>query len=396
MRGTFRRGMALVYIAVVATIFVGLMSLAVDYGRVQLAKTQLLDAADAAARAGVASIPSGVSTAQAVAIQAASENLADGTSVALDASDIEFGTWDASSKTFTVLTGAARSNANAMRVTARRTAATNNAIPLYFGAVVGQHSCDVHASAIAMIQQKHLPVGIIGLNSVSFVQSSLADSYSSSGAATSGYNARVMSNGDISYGGSTYIHGDATPGPGHSVTAGASKISGSTAPATTTISAPPALASPYSSTNNDNASIPAGYVSGGNFTLSGGSVTIPPGNYYFNDFTMYGGSTLNVSGKVNIYIAGTLSMSQSAQTGNFAPSNLNFKVISSNAVDLSNSNDIRMTLYAPLSDVSIGNSKQVYGSVVGKTLAISSSVQMHFDEDLLSSGTSSADITSVK
>jgi hypothetical protein len=383
--------------AVAIPAIVAVVSLSIDYARVQIAKTQLLIAADAAARAAVAQLPSGVTAAQNAAVAAAADNSADGVAVTLDtANDIEFGIWDAGTRSMTVLSGANRSFANAIRVTARRTTASGNPVPLYFGGAIGMSSCNAIERAVAILQQNNLPIGIIGLNSVSFVQSSLADSYSSSGASTTGYNARIMSNGDISYGGSKYIHGDATPGPGHSVTAGVSKITGSTTPAASSIDAPSPFTNPSSPSSNDNANIPSGYVLGGSFNMTGGSVTIPPGNYYFTNFSMSGGSTLNVSGKVNIAIAGTLSISQSAQTGNFAPSNLNFKVLSTNTVDLSNSNDLRMTLYAPLADVTIGNSKQYYGSVVGKTLAISSSVQMHFDEDLLTNASTSANISIVK
>ena len=45
-----RNGIALIYCAVAMTVFLGLASLAADLGRVQLAKYELQQAADAAAR----------------------------------------------------------------------------------------------------------------------------------------------------------------------------------------------------------------------------------------------------------------------------------------------------------------------------------------------------------
>src|SRR5205823_5185354 len=124
-------------------------SLAVDFGRVQVAKTELLEAADAAARAGAGSIPSGTTAARNEAVRIASLNQAAGIAVTLDPNvDIEFGLWappgtdfaevddwslmdwstvgdedmtDDGACVFTLLSGSDISFANAMRVTARRT-----------------------------------------------------------------------------------------------------------------------------------------------------------------------------------------------------------------------------------------------------------------------------------
>ena len=99
-------------------------SLAVDFGHVYVVKSELRAAADAAARYGVTGIEGGVTTAQNYAVDAANDNTADGTAVVIDpATDVEFLSWNKSNGTYTVLSGAARSTANALRVTARRTVA---------------------------------------------------------------------------------------------------------------------------------------------------------------------------------------------------------------------------------------------------------------------------------
>ncbi len=144
------RGMSLIYIAMSMVVLCAFASLAVDLGRVQLAKTELRRAADSAARYAAMSIPDGTSIVIANAKDAANDNTADGTTVVLKNSDIEFGTWSITNKTFTVLTGSARSGANAIRITTRRTAATSNAVPLSFGQILGKPSCDVTAQSIAM------------------------------------------------------------------------------------------------------------------------------------------------------------------------------------------------------------------------------------------------------
>lgn len=145
-----RRGVSAIYVIVMMAALVGLSSLATDWGHVQLVKTQLRVAADAAARYGVTKIGDGIGTAQQAAITAAADNKSDGKPVVVTNADIEFGTWNTTSRTFTVLSGAARANANAMRVTAKRTKERGNATTLTWGSVIGQDTCDVIASATAM------------------------------------------------------------------------------------------------------------------------------------------------------------------------------------------------------------------------------------------------------
>src|SRR6266446_5944739 len=132
--------------------FSALASLAVDIGHARLVKVQLQGAADAAARYAITGMSSGISAAQANAVAAAASNTADGTAVVVDPNtDVEFGTWDSGSGTFTVLAGPARSSANAIRVWARRTAARGNAVSVSFGGLIGKSTCDVTASCIASV-----------------------------------------------------------------------------------------------------------------------------------------------------------------------------------------------------------------------------------------------------
>ena len=74
-------------------------SLGVDFGRVQIVKTELRRAADASARAAGSQMKLGKSYAVNKAIEYAALNKADGLPVVLDSSkDIEFGTWNAELK----------------------------------------------------------------------------------------------------------------------------------------------------------------------------------------------------------------------------------------------------------------------------------------------------------
>src|SRR5438046_2193575 len=119
-----RRGVVLWYTIVLMLAMCLLLSLAVDYGRAQVVKTELMRAADSAARAAAAEVPDNFGTARSVAMQFAAMNTADGSSVKITGSDIVFGDWDETAKRFTPLTGSAIAKANAVQVTARRSVGT--------------------------------------------------------------------------------------------------------------------------------------------------------------------------------------------------------------------------------------------------------------------------------
>ncbi len=122
---------------------VGMCSFGVDYARVQLAKTELMRAADTAARYAANGVADGTYLAKAQA--AASDNTVDGTTVSLQSSDVELGTWNSTTKVFT--TGGA--SPSAIRVTARRTQARGNPINTTFAAILGRTSADVTAVSVA-------------------------------------------------------------------------------------------------------------------------------------------------------------------------------------------------------------------------------------------------------
>jgi hypothetical protein len=146
------RGVVAIYTIVIMTALCMFISLAVDYGRAQLVKTELRRAADASARAAAAYIYSDLNAGTAAAIDIASRNKADGTAVDLVAvQDIQFGNWDVKSKNFTL--SSSSSAINAVRVIARRTQARGNAVPMLFARVLRCSFCDVQAETIVMAVQ---------------------------------------------------------------------------------------------------------------------------------------------------------------------------------------------------------------------------------------------------
>ena len=136
---------ALCFFALICT-SMALAIFVVDIGHVIFAKMQLQYAANRAARAGAAGLAQSWQTAQDNAIAAAGKNSVDGSFVCLLPSNVDFGMFDRSSRSFTVLNGAARSHANAIRVMLAQK------VPLTFGPLTGKPFCEVHASRIASLR----------------------------------------------------------------------------------------------------------------------------------------------------------------------------------------------------------------------------------------------------
>ncbi len=147
-----RSGLVLVYATVILTVLMGVAVLAVDYGRVQLAKSEAQAVADACARyaaSGLKNTLLGQSAATSNAQSLAVQNKVDGQTLATSQCTTETGYWDAQTNTFTP--NVAISSSNAVRVTITHTFG-NGKTPLTFAPVFGSRNSSVTASSIAMVQ----------------------------------------------------------------------------------------------------------------------------------------------------------------------------------------------------------------------------------------------------
>jgi RHS repeat-associated protein len=152
----------------------------------------------------------------------------------------------------------------------------------------------------------------------------------------------VASNGNIKMSGGANVHGNATAGPGKTVSnSGSSYVTGTKSSATALIDCKPidltALATSLQA-SNDNAKLPrTGQgkdpltgTAHTDFNLSGGdTITLPGGTYYFTKFTMSGGSVVNITGPVRILSTGDVNISggsvNNAPTGSaYTPYRLRF------------------------------------------------------------------------
>ena len=140
------RGVILLLSVFLVVVFLGLIAFAVDLGYLMMAKTQLQNAADAAALAAAGSMGQSQATSTQTAQSFAAQNLVGQQPVQLASSDITYGTWDKNSQSFTP---SSTGLSNAVKVTARADSTTTGAIPLFFGRILNLYSVNLSATSMA-------------------------------------------------------------------------------------------------------------------------------------------------------------------------------------------------------------------------------------------------------
>lgn len=151
-----QNGSAMIYVVIGATALIGFAALATETGRAWYAKNQLQAAADSSALAGVAKLLTGNFTtvdeagARTAATNMVGQHKASGTVLSLPAADVEAGSWDLATETFTALPGNTNADVmRALRVITRRDGNANGPLTTILGQAIGVASLDVNADAIA-------------------------------------------------------------------------------------------------------------------------------------------------------------------------------------------------------------------------------------------------------
>lgn len=254
--------------------------------------------------------------------------------------------------------------------------------------------------------------GVIGLDGVTVAgKTTFVDSFDSGdgryGPTNRANGADVFSNGSIAVdagriggdvrsanGGVSVIKGGLVTGnvlAGGAITLATGGAIGGTSTANTaspTITAPAAAAcSPYSSSAGLSGKFTYNPATG-DLSVSGGrTVTLADGDYCFRNITLSGGATLAVNGPVRIELTGILNASGGAfLNSTYDPANL--EIVSSYAgatgVLLSGGGQgAYLSIYAPQTAISLSGSAQVYGAVLGRSLALSGGAAIHEDAALL-------------
>ncbi|MFM7070918.1 MAG: TadG family pilus assembly protein, partial [Planctomycetota bacterium] len=141
-----RRGTILALFVVMAVVLLGMVALTVDVGFIHTTRREAQVAADAAAMAAAAYVPTSTSQATSAAVTYAGYNEIAGSPITSASVEVQFGTWAPSLGVFTP----AANPGNAVRVTVRRDATHAGPVPLYFGRILNKTGFDVSRSAIAM------------------------------------------------------------------------------------------------------------------------------------------------------------------------------------------------------------------------------------------------------
>ena len=386
-------GAVIVIVAVVLAVLIGFAGIVIDLGHLFVVRSTLQNAADSASLAAAASLSYGPDEARNQAQLFAQYYAVDGTLVALALADIELGTWDEGSKTFSVLSPAQEASANSVRVTAQRSTVRNNAVSLFFMRIFGHETSDVRVMAVAY--RPGLCGGIIGERRITLNSSTGTDSYNSDygpySPATANQNGDVCSCGDIELNSSAGVRGDANPGPDNTVIMNSSSyVTGSTKPGGCPVLADVELGE--MATDNDNGNIPA-VTDGGKNPFEDGpydlalhnedSLTLPGGEYYFTSVDLAHSSTLTVEGPTVIYVTGKFEMHSSTivNTGQ-NPEDLIIMVSSIEDVQFNHNVDFYGIIYAPNAHVVLNSGVDFYGAIMAQEITLNSSVVVHYDESL--------------
>jgi Flp pilus assembly protein TadG len=399
-----RRGTVLVLTVLLMISMIGVLAFALDLGYIVHVRTELQRTADASALAAASLLPD-VAAATDIAHATADNNgwspgvkIGEGDETHgadFDPMKVEFGYWDRDDATFTMPPPYGR-NTNAVRVTLTRSEEGGNPIRLFFGRVLGTDNTDVAATATA-IYDRWLCGPFVGIEWLSVPGSPGTDSYDTKKGHYQQQPAKnrgsVCSDGPIIIDGTPVIRGDARAGEGYDVSLyGNPTVTGSIGSRLEKLNLPPVDAS-VAAVDNDNDQIPmipegnswvSPVDSEGNFLLDGTKVIdMPPGTYYFNDFTVEGQSTFNIHGPTTIYVTGNLRRAGGTVVNNSTqlPENLTF-LMTGGTASVTSDNAFHGVIYAPNTDVTIDGDSDIYGAVVGKTLTVTGSGSGHYDESL--------------
>ncbi len=142
------RGFVLVTMGASLAVFISFMALVVDLGHIYVTKAQLQNTADASALAAAIDIPLGTAVAEQHAIDFGGSHSVAGVPISVTASDVIFGNYNFSTRSFT----AEASPVNSVEVTARRTTdSVSGALPLFFAPFFGHQTANVQARAMAAL-----------------------------------------------------------------------------------------------------------------------------------------------------------------------------------------------------------------------------------------------------
>jgi hypothetical protein len=362
------------------TVLVGFCSLAVDYGRAQLVRSELQSCADGAARAAATGIFTNIAEAKTRARAVGNLNRAAGESITFADGDFVFGKWNDS----TGVIDTSATPVDAVQVTARRN------VSLVFGSVFGKSAVDVSAQATARAPTGGSYRGFVGLNGVSFKNNAYIGSYRSSVTtsptpASSTGKGIVSSNVIVEFWNNATVSGNIVLGPAGNVAQHNNlTVTGSTVKNPAPFTPPP---DPTWSPTANPGGVPQNYTVNSNTTLPGGT-------YWFTSLTV--NKRLTFSGPATVYVNGNVYTDDSIVTYQNKPSNFKLYVLGNNrTIDLQKDISLYGEVQAPGADLVANNKLFLYGAGVFKSIESKNNSDFYFDEDATSAA-AAAGVTLVR
>jgi Flp pilus assembly protein TadG len=152
-----RRGSVMLYMSFALVVICGFVSLAVDYGRVQVARSELQTAADIAARYAATGIKheiNGINASAAMAQAALAENKVDARLIKQSQFTVETGVWNPDVSKFVPHTQVDK--INAVRVTLKCQPGDGSAVPTSFASVLGFSQASITVTSTALYDSDDL------------------------------------------------------------------------------------------------------------------------------------------------------------------------------------------------------------------------------------------------
>jgi Mg-chelatase subunit ChlD len=142
-----RRGNIIVLTAILLVVVLAMVAFAVDVGYMSVVSNEMRNSVDAAAMAGASSLGKGKAEAEQQALDYLAKNSVGTKTITSNDATVEFGKWNAASRTFSV-TGTAPS---AVRVTA-----TSEGHSLFFGRALGTDAFKTTTKAVAIYRPRDI------------------------------------------------------------------------------------------------------------------------------------------------------------------------------------------------------------------------------------------------
>jgi hypothetical protein len=385
-----RRAAVLPLVTVCLLVLLGFVAFAVDLGYVYCSRAEMQRTADASALAGASALMQGEDIAIDRAIEGANLNDVARTAVADDEIEPIVGYWEWYTREFYPNYWEIPVKPNAVRAIG-----TRMGMPLFFAPVIGSDHTDVIEDAIALSGSGKC-AGVWGLQGITVRGDVYTDSYNSN---EGGYgegpvypNGDLCSCQDMTIRGGVDIHGDVSYGDGYDMTVsgGSNEIWGVVDTFTCGPYAP-GFDIEAASLSNDNGLIgttdagrdPFPHGAGELVLMEDDNLTLVPGTYYFESVRMTGQSTLTVTGPTMIYVAGEATFAGGGILNlTEDPAELTVYCTGSDAA-FSGTSGLYASVIAPYTDIQIVGDVDFYGTMLGQTLTMTGTFNLHVDEEVV-------------